>query len=98
MDEVRLSNSILTPSDFLRVPLPEVGASVGYWRMEEEEAVDGGDIFLAENATSDLHGATFQNGQPRYSTDVPGAIIYDPLSGQSLTNTFRWMRVSQILN
>lgn len=88
MDEVRLSNSILTPSNFLRVPLPEVGASVGYWRMEEEDAVDGGDIFLAENATSDLHGATFQNGQPRYSTDVPGAIIYDPLSGQSLTNTY----------
>ncbi|MDG2399931.1 MAG: hypothetical protein P8M04_05115 [Akkermansiaceae bacterium] len=88
MDEVRLSNSILTPSHFLRVPLPEVGSSVGYWRMEEEDAVEGGDIFFVDNETSDLHGAGFQNGSPKYSADVPSAIVYDPISGESLTNTY----------
>ena len=88
MDEVRLSDAILTPADFLRVPLPEVGASVGYWRMEDEDAAEGGDIFLAKNDSSDFHEAIFQNGSPKYSKDIPGAFIYDPISAQSLTNTY----------
>ena len=88
IDEIRLSKSILTPSDFLRVALPEVEASVGYWRMEEEDAAVGGDIFLVENTSSDSHEAIFQNGSPKYSKDIPGAFIYDPILAQSLTNTY----------
>ena len=88
MDELRFSNSILTPGDFLR----EAGASqtevVGHWRLEEEGAVEGGDIFFAENSASDLNDASASGGMPVYSTDVPAPVIYDPLTATSLANGF----------
>lgn len=88
MDELRFSNSILTPGEFLR-EAGEVDTEIaGYWRLEEEGAVEGGDIFLAENSASDLNDASAGNGTPVYSTDVPAPVIYDPLTDTSFANQF----------
>ena len=88
MDELRFSNSILTPGEFLR-EAGEIDTEIAaYWRLEEEGAVKGGDIFLAENATGDLNDASAVNGTPVYSTDVPAPVIYDPLTDTSFVNQF----------
>ncbi|MEN8773851.1 MAG: hypothetical protein ABF379_09850 [Akkermansiaceae bacterium] len=88
MDELRFSNSILTPGEFLREAGETQTEVVGHWRLEEEGAVEGGDIFLAENSANDFNDASAGNGTPVYSTDVPAPVIYDPLTDTSFENGF----------
>ncbi|MFT6862242.1 MAG: hypothetical protein ACJAVK_000799 [Akkermansiaceae bacterium] len=88
LDEIRYSNAILSAGEFLReagLPNSEV---IGHWRFEEDDALEGGEIFTALNSAGDLNNATLGNGTPIYSSDVPAAIIYDPLTDTNLANQF----------
>ena len=88
MDELRYSGDILTPGSFLREPLDATGSTTAFWRMEEDDAADGGDIVSLENEGSVLFAASPVSGLPKYSTDVPGTTIFDPVSGTSYPNEF----------
>jgi len=88
MDELRYSNAILTPGDFLREPIVGAGNTVAHWRLEEEGAVDGGDVILAENSVGPTNSALPNQGIPRYSSDVPSPAIFDPISNTTLSNQF----------
>ena len=69
----------------LERPVPEV---TGYWRHEEAGAAAGAPIGTVINTLSpgtlDLTG---RNGA-LYSSDIPGTVVYDPLTGTTLTNHF----------
>ncbi|MGI9241934.1 MAG: hypothetical protein ACR2RV_14115 [Verrucomicrobiales bacterium] len=88
LDELRYSNTILTPGSFLREPAEGGGDTVAHWRMDDEDAVDGGEIITAANSASARHAATPANGTPTYSADVPGKTIFDPVSGTTYPNAF----------
>ena len=88
IDELRYSDDILTPGSFLREPIEGTGTTTAFWRMEEDGAVDGGDIISLDNEGSVLHTAAPVNGTPKYSKDVPGITIYDPVADVSYPNKF----------
>jgi len=88
IDELRYSDAILTPGSFLREPTTGAGDTVGHWRMDDDGAVDGGEIASVANAVSNLHAAVPINGTPTYSTDVPGTTIFDPISSTVYANRF----------
>ena len=62
--------------------------TIGFWRFDEEGADDGAEIETAvsESNSPSLDGAA--QGGPVYSTDVPGSLIQDPVSGGSWSNRF----------
>ncbi|MFT6180225.1 MAG: hypothetical protein ACJAQT_003781 [Akkermansiaceae bacterium] len=88
MDEVRYSSAILSPGDFLREPIEGAGNTIGHWRLEEDGAVDGGDVIVAENAVGPTNSAQSGGGIPKYSTDVPSPTIFDPITNTTLANQF----------
>lgn len=88
IDEVRYSDTLLTPGNFLRPNSDNQAAVVGHWRMEEDDAVDGGAVTTLENEASVLHAASASSGSPLYSEDVPGSVIHDPLTDTFYTNAF----------
>ena len=88
MDEVRFSDEVLSNSSFLRAPATGGGNTIGYWRMEDDDAADGGDIFEVSNEISALHSALTNNGTPKYSADVPASNIFDPVSDTTYPNSF----------
>ena len=78
LDEVRYSNSVLTPDDFLRA------VNNAFWRFE---GTPGTTIGTVPNVFSPGHlDGTGQFGA-RYATDVPDAIIVDPITGTHYSNT-----------
>lgn len=85
LDEVRYSNTILGPNDFL-VALDSDTVN-GYWRMEDGQA--GQDITTAASEVNNtrMQGTGTGNGDLVFSADTPGSQIYDPLSDQILINT-----------
>jgi hypothetical protein len=87
LDEVRYSDTLLTPGQFLRPAGDSEGSVVGHWRMEDGDAADGATIAAVENSASVLYGAT-PNAAPTYSADVPAAMIYDPIADVTLPNAF----------
>ncbi|MCH2025967.1 MAG: LamG domain-containing protein, partial [Verrucomicrobiales bacterium] len=59
MDEIRFSNDILSPNDFLRTIGDEVNpATIAHWRMDGIGAQDEGTISLIRNEVSPLLPAT----------------------------------------
>jgi hypothetical protein len=90
MDEIRYSNRLLSPGEFLRAGAPpDDSVVIAHWRMEDSEAADGAAVTGVSNASDPLlHGATVMAGTPLYSQDVPGSIVLDPLSGMQLPNRF----------
>ena len=88
IDEVRFSNEILTAGSFLREPIIGSGNTIAHWRMEGDEASDGAAITAVENSVSPLHAATRAAGTPTYSIDVPGPMIFDPITDTTYTNNF----------
>lgn len=77
----------------LAIALAFCGASarattIGWWRLDDAGATDGGAVGTADNAqgNSQLDG-TGSSGA-KYTTDVPDAVIVDPVTGQRVTNTF----------
>ena len=89
LDEIRYSNTILSPSDFLRIIAEEVNpATIAHWRMDGPGARDEGAISLITNEVSPLLPATRIAGNPIYSSDVPAPFINDPATDTYLDNEF----------
>ncbi|MDA7881551.1 LamG domain-containing protein [Akkermansiaceae bacterium] len=88
LDEMRYSDDVLPPGSFLREPFTGSETTTAFWRMEEDGATEGGDIISLENDASPLHAAAPVSGTPKYSTDVPGTTIYDPVADASYPNKF----------
>ena len=88
MDEIRYSDEVLTTSDFLREPSSGVSNTIAHWRMDEEGAADGSDIFQVGNEASVLHPAITASGTPKYSADVPAPSILDPITNTTYANNF----------
>ncbi|MDE0569957.1 MAG: hypothetical protein OSB44_04700 [Verrucomicrobiales bacterium] len=89
LDEIRYSNTILSPSDFLRIIAEEVNpATIAHWRMDGPGARDEGAISLITNEVSPLLPATRVAGNPIYSSDVPAPFINDPATNTYLDNEF----------
>ncbi len=89
LDEIRYSNTILSPSDFLRIIAEEVNpATIAHWRMDGPGARDEGAISLVTNEVSPLLPATRVAGNPIYSSDVPAPFINDPATDTYLDNEF----------
>ncbi|HIG84304.1 MAG TPA: hypothetical protein EYG40_13665 [Verrucomicrobia bacterium] len=89
LDEIRYSNTILSPNDFLRITAEEVNpATIAHWRMDGPDARDEGAIGLITNEVSPLLPATRIAGNPIYSSDVPAPFINDPATDTYLDNEF----------
>ncbi|MEE3176692.1 MAG: hypothetical protein VX269_05005 [Verrucomicrobiota bacterium] len=89
LDEIRYSNTILSPSDFLRITAEEINpATIAHWRMDGPGARDEGAISLITNEVSPLLPATRIAGNPIYSSDVPAPFINDPATDTYLDNEF----------
>jgi len=63
-------------------------AVVGHWRMDETGAVAGGTVGTVVNAANPgtINGSGVNN--PKFSADVPGAYIHDPVAGTYTANQF----------
>ncbi|MDB6072007.1 MAG: hypothetical protein JWL81_3178 [Verrucomicrobiales bacterium] len=85
---------VAQPAAFLNLPaLPPVTGNpapdtVGFWRFDDSTAANAGTIGRTASLTNaSVLSATGQNSA-RYSTDVPGALTYDPLTGSAWPNKF----------
>ncbi|MFT5413090.1 MAG: hypothetical protein ACI9NC_005843, partial [Verrucomicrobiales bacterium] len=64
-------------------------STLGYWRFDEAGANVGSVVSNAvDNSGNGLDATPVSSGGGTYSTDVPGAQIFDPLANASRTNTF----------
>lgn len=89
LDEIRYSNAILSPNDFLRITGQEVNLqTIAHWRMDGQGARNEGAISMITNEVSPLLPATRVAGNPIYSSDVPAAFINDPATDTYLDNEF----------
>jgi hypothetical protein len=89
LDEVRYSDSILSPNDFLRITGQEVNPqTIAHWRMDGQGARNDGAISMITNEVSPLLPATRVAGNPVYSSDVPASFIIDPATDTYLDNEF----------
>jgi hypothetical protein len=61
---------------------------VGYWRLDEGDAVDGGAVGAVQNAVSPGLMDGVGSANARFTTDVPGPFIYDPVSSLYHANRF----------
>ncbi|MEM7387531.1 MAG: LamG-like jellyroll fold domain-containing protein, partial [Verrucomicrobiota bacterium] len=62
--------------------------TIGYWRFDEDRAVDGE---LVEAAVTETNSPTLDGAgesDATYSNDVPGTLTQDPVSGASWSNRF----------
>jgi len=65
-----------------------LASPIGWWRFQEAGATDGATL---SSATSTVNTGTLDgniSGSPRYSSNVPGTAIYDPLSNSVYGNAF----------
>lgn len=72
------------PADMAPIP----AETIGYWRFDEAGAASGGTISTAQ---SQVNGSTLNAtgaSSPKYSTDIPGTRIFDPVSGGTYDNKF----------
>lgn len=60
-------------------------ATTGWWRLEEGSA--GSAVSAALDSSGNGFDQTSGVGTPTYSTNVPGAFIFDPVSGSTSANT-----------
>jgi len=89
LDEIRFSDAILSPNNFLRITGEEVNPStIAHWRMDGPGARDEGTISLIRNEVSPLLPVTRVAGIPIYSSDVPAPFINDPATDTYLDNEF----------
>lgn len=64
-------------------------ASLGYWRFDEANAQAGATLNQALDSTGNGHIATPSgSGGGVYASDVPGALIFDPLANATRPNQF----------
>ena len=63
-------------------------SSVGYWRFEEVGASNGGVITAADSEFNSPALDAFPVNNPVYSSNVPSAVIYDPISLTTRSNQF----------
>jgi hypothetical protein len=59
-------------------------ATTAYWRLEEGSA--GADVTAALDSSGNGFNQSSRNGDPNYSSNVPGAFIFDPVSGSTVPN------------
>ena len=82
-DEARFSASPLSPAQFLQV---RDSITVNWqWRMEDGPAGAPATSIASEVQNDRMEGSA-QGTQLRFSKDVPGVAIYDPLSGTRTAN------------
>jgi hypothetical protein len=63
--------------------------TIGWWRFDDAAAVAGGNITNAPSVVnSPALTATVGSGTPKWTADVPGARIQDPVSGTIYENRF----------
>ncbi len=63
--------------------------SVAYWRFDEENAQVGQTLTVAADSSGHGHTASPSgNGAGSYSSDVPGEVIFDPLTNSARSNRF----------
>lgn len=72
---------------------PVVAASsdetLGYWRFDDGGAKNGSVVSIADDSSNNGFDATPSgSGGGTYSTDIPGAIIFDPLANAARSNQF----------
>lgn len=89
LDEVRYSDTVLGPSDFLLALDSEIdtGNVNGYWRMEDGPAGQAIATAVSEVNNSLMQGTGSGNGTLVFSDDVPGSQILDPLTGEISANS-----------
>ncbi|MGI9244642.1 MAG: lamin tail domain-containing protein, partial [Verrucomicrobiales bacterium] len=64
-------------------------STVGYWRFDEPDASAGNTVSTATDSSGNgLEATPRGSGGGSYSTDVPGAQIFDPLANASRSNSF----------
>lgn len=59
--------------------------TTAWWRLEEGSA--GADVTAAVDSSGNGFNQTARSGDPNYSSNVPGAFIFDPVSGSVVANT-----------
>ena len=65
-----------------------LAAPVGYWRMDESGASDGGAIGTVVNVANPGTIDGTASGGALYSSDVPAPYIFDPVAGTYTPNAF----------
>ena len=60
-------------------------STTAYWRLEE--GTNGSDVTAAVDSSGNGFGQSSRGGSPKYSDNVPGAYIFDPVSGLTSPNT-----------
>lgn len=63
--------------------LPAV--TTAHWRLEE--GTNGGDVTAAQDSSGNGHNQAGSNASPKYSSNVPGAFIIDPVAATVSPNT-----------
>ena len=59
--------------------------TTAYWRLEE--GVAGNSIDAALDSSGNGLNQNGKGGSPTYSSNVPGAFIYDPITSSTVANT-----------
>jgi hypothetical protein len=60
-------------------------STTAYWRLEE--GINGSDVTAAVDSSGNGFGQSSRAGTPKYSDNVPGAYIFDPVSGLTSPNS-----------
>ena len=84
----RTQKTVLLVPLALAAGLQAQAATIGYWRLDDAVVTNG--QVIATTGTETNYPALNATGEnnARYTNDVPGAFIYDPVAGRSVTNTF----------
>ena len=92
---MRYSSGLLDTNNFLRTVSEDANTStIAHWRMDGIGAKEDASISLIRNEVSSLHPAVRINGNPIYSTDVPGPFITDPATEEYLENQFSFSAIN----
>ena len=67
---------------------PVFGDTVAYWRFDDADAADGGAVATAVSEENSPTLDAAPSGSPVYSTDVPSAVITDPVTSTSWANGY----------
>ena len=65
-------------------------STTAYWRLEE--GINGSDVTAAVDSSGNGFGQSSRSGTPKYSNNVPGAYIFDPVSGLTSPCSSQWQR------
>jgi len=70
--------------------LPAEGSLLGWYRFGDDDSgpVDGSDINTTANSSGSFGDMDFNSAHPVYSTEVPGALIYDPIGAATVANAW----------